>query len=88
MKKPDKHKNRIGFDTFLYFFFGISFLVIGVIMVVFDIHKVGRHNLTTQQTALGGGFVIFISLVCFYVGYYFLTPFSKIREFIEGTKRK
>jgi hypothetical protein len=57
-------------------------------MLVFDIQKVGQHYLTTQQTEVGGGFVIFVSMVCFVVGCFALSPFSKIREFIEGTKRK
>jgi hypothetical protein len=71
-----------------YFIFGCLFLVTGIIMLVFDISKVGQHYLTQQQTAVGGYFVIFISLVLFGIGYFCLSPFSKVREFLEGTGRK
>ena len=88
MKQPSKHKKHNSFESFLYFFFGLLLLAVGVIMLVFDIQKVGQHYLTQQQSAVGGGFVIFVSIVIFIVAYYSLSPFSKIREFIEGNKSK
>ncbi len=57
-------------------------------MLAFEIYKVGKHYLTQQQTSVGGYFVIFISLITILVGYYSLSPFSKLREFIEGTGKR
>jgi hypothetical protein len=79
-------KNR--FSGVIYFIFGFLSLVTGIIMLVFDTTKVGQHYLTLHQTAVGGYFVIFVSIVLLLVGYFCLSPFSKIREFIEGTGKK
>lgn len=57
-------------------------------MLVYDISKVGQHYLTQQQTAVGGYFVIFIGFLSLAIGYFSLSPFNKVREFIEGTRRK
>ncbi|WKV11493.1 hypothetical protein [Marivirga harenae] len=81
--------SRNKFSGAIYFIIGSLLLVAGIIMLVFDITKVGNHYLTQQQSAVGGFFVIFVSLIILIIGYFCLSPFSKIREFIEGTgKRK
>ncbi len=79
-------KNR--FSGFIYFLMGSLLLIAGILMLAYDIHKVGQHYLTQQQTAVGGLFVIFVSLVILLVGYFSLSPFSKLREFFEGTSSK
>lgn len=76
------------FSGAIYFIFGFLFLFTGIIMLVFDTSKVGQHYLTQQQAAVGGYFVIFVSLVLFGTGYFCLSPFSRLREFVEGTRRK
>lgn len=80
---------RNKFSGAIYFIIGSLLLVAGIIMLVFDITKVGNHYLTQQQSAVGGFFVIFISIIILVIGYFCLSPFSKLREFFEGTgKRK
>ncbi|HET8861276.1 hypothetical protein [Marivirga sp.] len=76
------------FSGAIYFIFGFLFLVTGIAMLVYDISKVGQHYLTQQQTAVGGYFVIFIGFLSLAIGYFSLSPFNKVREFIEGTRRK
>lgn len=76
------------FSGAIYFIFDLLLLVTGIIMLVFDINKVGKHYLTLQQTSVGGYFVIFISLINILIGYYSLSPFNKLREFVEGTGKK
>ncbi len=76
------------FSGAIYFIFGSLLFIAGIIMLIFDINKLGKHYLTQQQTSVGGYFVIFVSLVSIIIGYFSLSPFNKIREYIEGTGKK
>jgi len=66
------------------FIIGTLLIVTGVVMLVFDIVKVGRHYLTQQKGTIGGTIVILLGFLTGIVGYFSLSPFSKIREFFEG----
>jgi hypothetical protein len=62
-------------------------MITGIIILAFDIVKAGRHYLTQQDGAIGGTIIIMLSILLFVVCYYSLSPFSKIREFFEGTSK-
>ena len=55
----------------------------GVVMLIFDITKTGRHYLTQQNSAIGGAIVIFVGVIGAVIGYYSLSPFGRVRKFFE-----
>ena len=77
--------NHVNWSAIFYFVVSILLVATGLIMLAFDITKVGSHYLTQQKSAIGGYIVIFIGLVGLLVGYYSLSPLGKIRSFFEGS---
>jgi|GEM_PF-3402733 len=73
--------------VFLFLITGVLLISTGALMLFFDIVNVGRSLLTQQQGTIGGTIVIFAGLLILIVGYFSLSPFSKIREFFEGKSR-
>jgi hypothetical protein len=62
-------------------------MILGIRMMINNAYIIGiKRNLSLH--AVGGPFLILLSLVFFYVAYHSLSPFSKIREFIEGKSKK
>ncbi|WP_188500032.1 hypothetical protein [Pontibacter amylolyticus] len=66
----------------------IVLLVSGVWMILTDKVAVGVHSKTLSVSGYGGHLLILVSLIFFYVAYHCLSPFSKIRRFFEGRRRK
>jgi hypothetical protein len=79
--------NRGNKSGLFYLAIGFLFVLAGILMLVFDIVKVGKHYLTQQQGTIGGTIIIFLGLLTFLIGYFNLSPFSKIREFFEGGRK-
>jgi len=79
--------NKGNRSALFYLVIGLLLVGSGILMLAFDIVKIGRHYLTQQQGTIGGTIVIFIGLLIVLVGYFSLSPVSKIREFFEGKSR-
>ncbi|WP_076666891.1 hypothetical protein [Pontibacter indicus] len=60
----------------------------GIWMIVNDLVAVGVHSRTLSASGYGGHLLILVSLIFFYVAYHCLSPFSKIRRFFEGNRRR
>ena len=71
-------------DALFYFVIGIIQIALGVLMILENVSIVGRDYLTQEGTVTSGYFLISVGLLIIWVGYYSLSPFSKIRKFIEG----
>jgi hypothetical protein len=56
----------------------------GIWMIVVDRVAVGVSSRTFQPTGFGGHLLIFLGVVFYVIAYYSLSPFSKLREFLEG----
>lgn len=77
-----------GSDSGWYFIvLGVLFILTGIFMLVFDIVKVGNHAITQQPGTIGGTIIIFFGAISVYVGYHSISPFSKFREFFEGSSK-
>lgn len=63
-------------------------IVGGIVMLANNLVGVGRHYLTTQLTVGGGYLFILIGLILLVVFYFTLSPFGKIRNFLEGGSKK
>jgi len=75
-------------NAIFYFIIGCLLILTGIYMLINDVIGVGRHYLTQQPSVLGGWLVIFVGVLILVIGYFSLSPFSKIRNFFKKrTKR-
>ena len=77
-------KKKIKWESLLCFSIAIIMILLGILMIVLDHVISGKHYLTQQNSTIGGVSIILIGIIILIVGYYSLSPFSKIREFFEG----
>jgi len=61
----------------------LMLIIWGIIMLFNDLVGVGKHYLTQQLTAGGGWLLILLGVIMLFPTYYSLSPYSKIRRFIE-----
>ena len=66
---------------------GVIFFIWGILMLVKDLYGVNFRSRYMQYDAIGGELVILFGLVFVLVAYFSLSPFSKIRSFIEGGRK-
>jgi len=53
-------------------------------MMVYKLVAVGVNSRTLSPSGVGGELLILVGLIFLVVAYYSLSPFSKIRQFLEG----
>lgn len=74
-----KAKNSYGI-----FFFAVFFIGCGIAMIVKDLAAIGINSRTQSLSGFGGQLLILIGFIFLVVGYYGLSPYSKVRQFFEG----
>jgi hypothetical protein len=62
----------------------ILFIGFGLYLTINNLIIVGTYSRTMQPTAKGGGIYIFVGLIFLVVTYFSISPFSRLRQFIEG----
>ena len=67
------------------FFFAIFFIISGITMLSKDLVGVGINSRTQSFSAVGGPLFIFVGFIFLAVGYYGLSPYSRIRRFFEDS---
>ena len=67
---------------------GLIMIVLGVLMILEGKYIVGRDLLTQQGSVVSGFCLIGVGVIIIWTGYYNLSPFGKIRRFIERYPRK
>jgi len=81
-----KHKSNIS-TIWISLTLGIGFLIIGIAMITNDLVAVGI-NRTMQESGFGGYLLLLIGIVFIVVTYFSLSPFSRIRKFLEDNWKK
>ena len=71
-------------DLFVFLTLALQFIIGGIIMLSKDLVAVGVNSRTLSVSGFGGHLLILIGCIFLIVAYYTLSPFSKIRRFIEG----
>lgn len=59
-------------------------IIWGIKMIVYNLVVVGVNSRTLSSSGFGGELLILLGLILLVVAYYSLSPFSKIRQFLEG----
>ncbi|WOK09627.1 hypothetical protein RT717_13355 [Imperialibacter roseus] len=77
-----KKNNNSGFWAFL--LVATCITAYGIWMIVTNRVAAGSHSKTLQPTGFGGHLLLFLGVVFYIVAYFSLSPFSKLREFLEG----
>jgi hypothetical protein len=67
------------------FFFAIVFIVAGITMISKNLVAAGVNSRTQSLSGFGGHLLILIGFIFLVVGYYGLSPYSKVRQFFEGS---
>lgn len=62
----------------------ISCIGFGLYLTINNLVIVGMSSRTLQPTAKGGELFILVGLIFLVVTYYSISPFSRLRQFIEG----
>lgn len=70
------------------FFFAVPFISWGLVMIVKDLAAIGINSRSKSLSGFDGYLLIFIGCIFLIVGYYGLSPYSKVRQFIEGGYRR
>ena len=70
-------------NNYIGFFFAIFFIICGIIMLSKDLVGIGINSRTQSFSAVGGPLFILIGFIFLAVGYYGLSPYSRIRRFFE-----
>ena len=60
----------------------------GIWMIISKKVGSGTHRLTQQDTGAGGELLILIGLILTVIAYLSLSPFSRLRSFFEGKRKK
>lgn len=67
---------------------GIVFILCGTFMILNNLIGYGIRSLTQNQSAISGHLFILIGILFLVVSYFSLSPFGRIRKFIEGSIKK
>ena len=82
-----KPRHKIS-DVLFQFVIAILFLGAGAFMLIRKLIVVGLRGRDNQPTGFGGEYLIFAGVIFLVVAYFSLSPFSPIREFLEGKRQK
>lgn len=68
----------------------LSMLLIipGVIMIIKKMVGVGFRAMYAKNSGAGGELFIFVGIIFLVVTYFSISPFSKLRQFFEGSTRR
>ena len=69
-------------------FASIVCIVAGIWMILNNKVGIGIDGLTQQLTSGGGPLLILIGFILLGVTYFSLSPFSKLRQFFEGSSKR
>jgi len=82
-----KSKSKIG-DKLAILTLSILFIGGGIVMIAKNLIGVGINSRTLHVSAINGYVLVFIGVIFLLVAYYSLSPFGKIRGFIEKAFRR
>ncbi|SFF99480.1 hypothetical protein [Pontibacter chinhatensis] len=75
-------KDKVG--SISLFMLAVVLIIWGIMMIVYNLVAVGVNSRTLSPSGFGGELLILLGLILLVVAYYSLSPFSKIRQFLEG----
>lgn len=75
-------------DILLGFIIAAIFLCAGLFMLIRNLVASGVNSRNNQFTGFDGWFLLLFGIIFLAVSYFSLSPFSPMREFFEGNKRK
>lgn len=84
--KSDQQK-KINWNTLALLLSAIASFIIALYLILGNLVATGSNLRGLQPTAKGGEYFIFIGLFFLIATYYSLSPFSRLRQFIEGKTR-
>jgi hypothetical protein len=86
--KKEEQKDKRGAWVYLpTLMLSILFIGFGLYLTINSLIVVGTFSRTMQPTAKGGGIYILVGLIFLVVTYFSISPFSRVRQFIEGKTR-
>ncbi|WP_187263156.1 hypothetical protein [Pontibacter beigongshangensis] len=80
-------KKRFNINAIVCFILALEFLGAGIYMLINNLVAYGVRSRTLSLYGFGGSLLILVSIVFFYVAYHSLSPFGKIRTFLEDSNK-
>ena len=66
----------------------VVFISLGIIMIANDLYGVGFREEYNSYSAISGHYLVLAGVLFLIITYFCLSPFNKIRMFVEGGLRK
>lgn len=66
----------------------VVFIILGIIMIANDLYGVGFREEYNSYSAISGHYLVLAGVLFLIITYFCLSPFNKIRMFVEGGFRK
>ena len=88
-RNTEKFKQKEGriWTTLAMLLLSLSFIGVGLYLLINNLIIVGTDARYPQPTANGGGLFLVVGLIFLIVTYFNLSPFSRVRKLIEGNTR-
>ena len=83
----NKEKDKFNWTGISLFSFSIVWIIEGIIFIIEDKAIIGLHR-NLSLNVVGGWLIVLSGIIFLYVSYHSLSPFGKIRSFLEGPGRK
>lgn len=82
-----RQREKVNWNSIALLLSAIASFIIALYLMLGNLVATGSNLRALQPTAKGGEYFIFIGLFFLIAAYYTLSPFSRLRQFIEGKTR-
>jgi hypothetical protein len=80
-------EEKINWPAIGYFTFSTLWIIEGIIFIIEDRVIIGLHR-DSNLNVVGGWLIAGVGIIFLYVSYHSLSPFGKIRSFLEETSKR